>query len=142
MHPKSEKVCGVTHFSFSCWKSLIQKVLKDIIFKALTFIYQLLLRHPLLPGKMLSSTAMSKQSDGVSQCSHRIRANVKFPQFFFQGSARACVYPGSKHGREEALCPRRFHSYQSENPLLQFELTGLSYISMGGQYQDYTDTCP
>ena len=65
---------------------------------------------------MLSSTAMSKQSDGVSSATGSQQCyNVQFYKqyhissiFLLKGSSRACVYPGSKHGCEEALCPGRF----------------------------------
>jgi len=54
---------------------------------------------------MLSSTAMSKQSDGI---------------------LRELVSTREASMGVRKLCVRG----------------GLSYISMGGQYQDYTDTCP
>ena len=79
-------------------------------------IFQLLLHLPLLPSKMLSSTAMSKQSDGVSSATGSQQCyNVQVYKqyhissiFLLKDSSRACVYPGSKHGCEEALCPGRF----------------------------------
>ena len=46
--------------------------------------------HQLLSSKMLSSTAMSKQSDGVSFLLSKDQNYF----FNFQGSARACFNPG------------------------------------------------
>jgi len=89
-------------------KPLEERHLRHLFFISASekiFVVWLLLRHPLLPGKMLSSTAMSKQSDGV---------------------LRELVSTREASMGVRKLCVRG----------------GLSYISMGGQYQDYTDTCP
>ena len=64
---------------------------------------------------MLSSTAMSKQSDGVSSLKTKDlnvswMIQVEFFDHLFNiapGFARAGVNPGGEHGREETLCPGR-----------------------------------
>ena len=63
---------------------------------------------------MLSSTAMSKQSDGVSPLSFVARFGHNPLVFFLctftfhrPGPPRARFNPGGQHGGEEALCARR-----------------------------------
>ena len=79
---------------------------------------------------MLSSTAMSKQSDGVSPLPFLARFGHN-PLVFF------CIFSLFIDQVLRELVSTREASMGVRKLCVR---GGLSYISMGGQYQDYTDT--
>ena len=111
---------------------------------------------------MLSSTAMSKQSDGVSSATgsqdhngsqtitndHKGSQQHEISTIFLPKVLRELVSTREASMGVRKLCVRggnsskilKIYFFQIFTFTFIFCFAGLSYISMGGQYQDYSDT--